>query len=281
MVYVVWGTSYLAMKVALGGFPPMLLTGLRTSFAGAVLWALLGVRGGRLSGTGWVAEAASGVLIVTLGGTLLAAGLRAGGSGMAAIMFSVMPIFTCLLGNWRDGEIPRLRWIGSGFGAAGIMLMTWNASSSKGGPGPNAMVLGSALATSVGTLWLTRTRRSDRPRPGPTSLLAFSARQLLIGGAATIAIALALGERVASWPSFEAWWAFAYLVLVVSALGYLAFNHVALQAGPAVATSYAFVNPLVAVALGAVLLGEPLTPFHVVAMGITLLGVVLVLQPPP
>jgi drug/metabolite transporter (DMT)-like permease len=132
------------------------------------------------------------------------------------------------------------------------------------------ILLVSASSWALGSMW-------SRSLPLPEGLLA-SAAQMLCGGAALLVAALARGERLAAVPGPRAMVAFAYLISFGSVVGYSAYNFLLANVRPAVATSYAYVNPVVAVALGALVLGEKVSPAAAGALVLILVGVGVVMS---
>ena len=278
-VYVLWATSYLAIKHVVQVFPPLLMSGLRSLLAAAVLYGWLRWDGQTLPPLSqWRDASWVGLFAITGGSGLLALGLRDTPSGVAAVLYATMPIFTCLIlvGGW-GARISGLQWIGSALGWMGVLLLNldvWgghvgslDAPSRLLGP---ALVLASAACAALAAVWSSRGKM-------PPSLLASTCIQLLVGGAVTTLIAVGLGQKIGR-PSGSVLGAFLYLSLVISVCGYLAFNDLTQRAGPAVATSYAYVNPPLALALGALFLGESVTGQSVLAVTIVLLGVAMVLS---
>ncbi|CDS53955.1 Permease of the drug/metabolite transporter (DMT) superfamily [Polaromonas sp. CG9_12] len=277
-VYVLWATSYLAIKHAVGVFPPLLMSGLRSLLAAAVLYGLLRLGGQTLPPfRQWRDASWVGIFATTGGSALLAMGMRDTPSGMAAVLYATMPIFACLmLVFWWGARISGLQWLGSAFGLVGIILLNrdafWGSAASLDGPprllGPG-LVLASAACTALAAALTSRGKM-------PHSVLASTCIQLLVGGVVTTLVAIGLGQDIGR-PSGSALGAFLYLSLVISVCGCLAFNDLTHRAGPAVATSYAYVNPPVALALGALFLGESVTGQGMLAMVIVLLGVAMML----
>lgn len=277
-VYVLWATSYLVIKQATVVYPPFLMSGMRSLLAAVVLYGLLRVDGQKLPPLRqWRDACLVGIIATTGGSALLAIGLRDTPSGTAAVLYATMPIFACLiLMFWWGARISGLQWLGSAFGLVGIVLLNRDAflvniTSLNGqhrflGPG---LVLASAAFTGLAAALTSRGKM-------PSSVLASSCIQLLVGGAVNTMLAIFLGQHIGR-SSTSALAAFLYLSLVVSVCGFLAFNDLTNRAGPAVATSYAYVNPPIALALGALFLGESVTPQGIFAMVVVLLGVAMVL----
>jgi drug/metabolite transporter (DMT)-like permease len=267
-LYIIWGSTYLAIRVAIGSFPPYLMAGARFLLAGLLLYGVL-----RLRGTPPPTRAQwPGVVIV---GTLLLAGGNAGvgfaeqwiATGVAAIAIAAVPLWTAffvgLMGRWPT----RVEWIGLGLGFAGVVLLNL-------GNNMWANPLGAFVLLLCPVCWAAGTALSGRVKL-PSGLMS-SASQMIVGGAASLVIGLLLGERMHSLPTVSSLEALAYLVIFGSLVAFCCFGYVIRKLRPALATSYAYVNPMVAVLLGLAFDGEHITLLGLVAMCVILTGVVLV-----
>jgi drug/metabolite transporter (DMT)-like permease len=265
-LYLVWGSTYLGIRVALEGFPPLFMAGTRYVLAGGLLYAFLRLRGApRPSAREWGGALLVGTLLVA-GNALVSVSEQWVSSGLAAVVIASMPLWAVLLaGLW--GEWPsRREWTGLAVGLAGVALL-------QGGRELRASPLGAALLVvstwswALGSMW---GRRLPLPR-GPMG----SAAEMLGGGAAWLAVSLAAGDRLAGVPAVRPLAAFAYLTVFGSLVAFSAYTWLLRHVRPALATSYAYVNPVVAVGLGA-LAGEPVGARAVGALALILLGVGIV-----
>jgi drug/metabolite transporter (DMT)-like permease len=275
-VYVVWGSTYLAIRYTVEGLPPLLAMGARFVAAGVLLAGYLLVRRGwralrptrrQLFGCGVV-----GVLLLLCGNGGVAVGEQRIASGQAALVVATVPLWVVLI-RLAAGDRPRpLSVVGSVVGFAGIAVLTAPQMGGRTGLGLLVVFLAS-FSWSVGS-WLS-------PRLGlPRDALVATTWQMLLGGAAMLLVG-ALSEtgdlRIAdAQPS--AWWALAYLVLIGSLLGYTAFSWLLANAPISLTATYAYVNPVVAVALGALFVAEPITATTLVGGAIVVAGVVLVVR---
>lgn len=293
-VYLIWGSSYLALKQAVSSMPALTVTGQRALLAGLVLLALAAWRRQPRPTLAQAGNAAlAGALVVACSSALLAEGMRSAGSGSSAVLFATMPIFACLMTALSGGGLRRRQWAGSLLGLMGVGLLHAPAldvpALLAGGTGPAAgsahagglagtatsghgLVLASAAVMALGAVVIARSRQ-------PASLLWAAGLQALCGGLLACAAAWLLGEP-ALWPSRAAGLAMLYLTLVVTVCGYLAYNHLSVRGGPVLATSYAYVNPPVALLLGVLFLGETLTATDLLAMALVLAGAALVVASP-
>jgi len=267
-VYVVWGSTYLAIRVALEGFPPLLMAGVRFALAGAALYAWL-----RLRGTAAPTRAQWGA--ATLVGGFLLLGGNGGvvvaeqwvASGLTALGVATVALWSALFaGVW--GQWPRrLEWVGLAVGFAGVALLNLEGNLRASPMGAVALLV-ATVSWAFGSMW---SRHLDLPR----GLMAAAAEMLAGGGLLLVASAV-VGERVPPVPAARAWLALAYLIVFGSWVGFSAYLYLLRRVRPAIATSYAYVNPIVAMFLGVAFAGERITPTEWLAMPVILAGVALV-----
>jgi drug/metabolite transporter (DMT)-like permease len=270
-LYIIWGSTYFAMRVALKVFPPFLMAGPRFVVAGLVLFAILRWRGAPLpTAKQWAAAGVVGFLLLTLGNGLVAVGQRTIDSGVAATVIATMPLWAAGIGSvW--GDRPTLREaIGLVAGFVGVAVLQRGGSLSFASVDTLALIF-SPIAWAFGSVL---SRRIPVP-PGPMA----SAAQMIVGGTVMLGISLARGERPLGPPTAESIGAILYLIVFGSILGFSAYGYLLRTTRPSIATSYAYVNPVVALVLGAVLGGEHFTGTKVVACLLTVGGVVIVSAP--
>jgi drug/metabolite transporter (DMT)-like permease len=267
-LYIVWGSTYLAIEVALESFPPFLMGGTRFLLAGAVLYGFLRLRGVPApSGREWVGSLGIGTLLLLGGNGGVAFAQQYVESGTAAVFVATTPIWAAfvagLLGRWPAG----LEWVGLGLGVVGVGLLHLGSGLGAQPAGLVALLVATITWASGSVLM-----RYVRQAPG----MMATAAQLLGGGLSLMVVSLAFGERLAGTPSPRAWVGWLYLVVVGSLVGYSTFVYLLERVRPSLATSYAYVNPVVAVALGAAFAGERVTGAMLLSMGLILAGVALV-----
>jgi len=268
-VYLIWGSTYLATRIAIASFPPFLLGGVRYLLAGSVLYGVLRRRGAPAPRRSqWLAGLLVGVLLLGLGNGLTALALVTVSSGVVAIVIATTPLWSVALAGLWGARPRRLELVGLGLGLAGVYTLQRGGAFAGSALGLWVALVAS-LTWALGSVWSGRL-----PRPaGPMA----AAVQMLAGGASMLAIGLARGERVGVVTS-TAVLAFVYLVVFGSLVAFTAYQFLLASTRPAVATSYAFVNPVIALLLGALLADEPLSVHHFVACGLTALAVVCVLR---
>ncbi len=278
-VYLVWGSTYLAIRVGVRTIPPLLMAGVRFLIAGALLYGLARLRGGRRpSACQWRNSAAvgAGLLLGGNGGVTLAE--RAVPSGVAALLVATVPVWMVLL-DWLwgrgQGRRPGPRLVlGLGLGLLGIVVLVGPGSLGAGGVDP----VGAAILLAASMSWAAGSilgRELDLPRDATLA----TGTEMLCGGVLLVLAGLAHGEFGGLHPSAisgASALAFAYLVLVGSLIGFTAYVWLLGHTTAARAATYAYVNPVVAVLLGWAILGEALTPRMFAAAAVIVAGVVLI-----
>lgn len=266
-LYFIWGSTYLAIRLALPGFPPLMMSGLRFVVAGGVFYLLLRLKGApRPSRAQWIAALKVGTLLIC-GNALVVVAEQWVSSGVAAVAIASVPLWSVLFaglwGRWpAKGE-----WAGLAVGLAGVALLQSGGELRASPAGAIVLVL-SAITWSLGSMWSTRL-------PLPTGPMA-AATEMLTGGTVLLGAALLRGERMTAMPDAQALGSFAYLVVFGSVIAYTAYAFLLAKVRPALATSYAYVSPVIAVFLGAMVAAEKVTPAAVVALALTLAGVAII-----
>ncbi len=266
LLYVLWGTTYFGIRVALEGFPPLLMSGGRFFAAGALLYVTVRLRGApRPSARQWGSAALVGGLLVAAN-ALVTFAERSVSSSLAAVVAASTPLWAVLVaGAW--GEWPRrAEWLGLAVGLIGVVVLQAGGGL-RASPVGAALLVASTWSWALGSMW-------SRRLPMPDGLVS-PAAQMMCGGAVFLAAALLHGERPLpglGWRPVIAW---LYLLFFGSLVGYVSFNYLLRRVRPALATSYAYVNPAVAVAIGAVA-GEAVGLRTVAALALILAGVALV-----
>ncbi len=268
LVYLVWGSTYLAMRIALAGFPPLLMAGLRFLAAGAALFIGLRLRGiARPTPSQWARSAIVGVLLLTLGNGGVAIAEQWVASGLAAIMIASVPLWAALFNGFFDRWPTRGEALGLAVGTAGVFLLNLGGDL-RGQPLGAAVLIGAAASWALGSIW---SRRLDLPQ----GMMA-SAAQMLAGGAALLLLSVIHGDRPTEGAIGAPLLAIVYLAVFGSIAAYSAYGYLLRNVSPTLATSYAFVNPAVAVLLGVGFAHERIRWTTVLAMAVILAGVALV-----
>jgi drug/metabolite transporter (DMT)-like permease len=266
-LYLVWGSTYFVLHLALQGFPPFLLGALRFLCAGAILYAVLRGRGERgPTGPEWRSALLVGAILFGGANGGLAYAQQTVSSSVAALVSATMPLWMAVFA-WWSGQPPTLReWLGLSAGFAGVALIHAGGGFSFEGLAALAL-LGSPMSWAIGSLL-------SRRLPAAPGAMA-NAAHMIGGGLCLCLFALLHGEGIPN-PSPEAWAAWAYLVFVGSLVGFVAYGFLLRNTRPAFATSYAYVNPVVAVLLGVTIGHEALSLNTVLGAAVILAAVAVI-----
>jgi len=280
LVYLSWGTTYLAIQEGVKTLPPALFAGSRVCLAGLLVLAFLRLSGGtvRLSRRDVLLTFLSGGLMFVVGNGLLTFAEKSVPSGAAAVLAATAPLWMAVLeAAWPHGE--RLAWRGwfgllIGLGGVAVLLSEkWLNQTASGLPAAGSfMVLGSAAGWALGSS-LHRHGRSSAPH------LTAAAYQMLFGGGSLAVLGLFLDEARGLTPGCltpEAIASFFYLLVVGSFIGFIAFNWLLGHASVALTGTYAYVNPVIALLVGWLVAHETPTPAIVAGVAVILVGVALV-----
>ena len=279
-ICLIWGTTYLGIRVSIETIPPFLMAGLRWLIAGVAMALLLRARGTRLpERRAWppIASMAFLLLVVGNGGVVWAEQFVT--SGLAAVIVAAGPFWMVGVDAIAGGE--RVTWralVGLSVGFAGIVLLVWPELQAGGtmGPGFGAGVIALQVACAGWAVGSSLSKRHSQA----ADVFSATALQMLLGGVMLLAIGTAAGE----WPdlhfSARSAIAFSYLTTIGSIGAYVAYVYALKHLPVAFVSLYAYVNPVIAVLLGILLLGEPFTSRMGLAAAIVLLGVAIVRRRP-
>lgn len=281
-VYTIWGSTYLAVHVALEALPPFVLGGVRFTLAGLALLAYAWARGVRRLERGqWRSVLIGSALMLVVGHGVMLYASQAVPSGLVALLGASLPLWTTLLDSVRPGgERPgALALVGLALASAGMVLLVSGSgeevSTAAVPPLEAALVVFGTLGWAVGSLYASRA-------PSPGDGVQTTGLQMLVAGVAFSVMAAARGEA-----SEIAWGAFSpsvlaavgFLTIFGSLVAFSAYTWLAPRVSPALLATHAYVNPLVALSLGVLIGGEVLTGRVVLASGLVLTAVVLLTLP--
>ena len=279
-VCLIWGTTYLGIRISLESMPPMLMGGLRWTAAGGALAIYMAVRGERWPRGAALRDAVLlGFLMLVLGnGGVVWAELYVP-SGLAAVIVASSPFWMAGVEAFRaDGERMTLRKaLGLAVGFCGIVLLVW-PELARGGAGGRQFVLGvialqiACLGWSVGSSYSKRHGRSE-------NVFSATAAQMLAGGVMMLALGTARGEWSALSFTTRSTAAFVYLSTIGAIGGFVAYTYALRHLPVSLVSLYAYINPMIAVALGVAVLGEPFTSRMAIAAALVLGGVAIVRAP--
>jgi drug/metabolite transporter (DMT)-like permease len=276
-VYVVWGSTYLAIKYTVTSLPPFLAMGSRFLLAGTVIAVLVLCLRGRAAFEGTRTQLATaavcGLFLLVGGNGLVAVAEQDVDSGLAALLIAGTPLWVVLLRALLRDRPTAATVGGLVLGLVGVAVLLLPGLNGHSELAPLLLVCLSSFLWACGTVLSTR-------RPMPADPFVTTVVQMAVGGAAMVL----LGSLGGEWGRLDlaastasSWIAFAYLVLVGSVVAYSAYVWLLAGAPLSLVTTYAYVNPAVAVGLGALFLGEPLTVPVLVGGAVIIVAVALVI----
>jgi drug/metabolite transporter (DMT)-like permease len=274
-IYVIWGSTYLAIRYAVETIPPLVTVGVRQTIAGAILLAWAWGRGFRPTRRQWAAGFALGTFFFLIGHGSLFWAEQYVGSGLAALLIATEPMFILVLG-WMMGQqkISRVSALGLAVGVAGVAMLVGAELSVKGSSllGVLAVLLGS-LSWSAGVVISPRLKL-------PSDALGRTALPTICGGAMLLIAAGIAGEfQRTHWASISlrSLAGLGYLVLFGSVVAFTAYTWLLQRVPPALVATHTYANPVVAVLLGWFLAHEPLT-LRVVLSSVAILGAIVLIR---
>jgi len=268
-VYIAWSSTYLAIRVALKDFPPFLMMGIRFFFTGAGLYLFLRIRGAPAPGrVQWRNAAFIGALLLLGGSGGVAFAEQWVASGLAALMIATVPLWTVLFSKIWEHRPSRFEWIGLALGLAGVAILNLEANLKANPAGAVTLIIAS-MSWAFGSAWSRHLSLA--------SGIMSSAAEMITGGALVLIVSFLAGEKIPLSLSWYSVAAIAYLAIFGSLVGFIAYRYLLENVRPALATSYAYVTPVLAVMLGGGLAGEQITAKGISAMIIILFSVILVM----
>jgi len=290
VLYVVWGTTYLGIKVGLSaGLPPTLFAGVRQFPAAALIFAIAAWRGTspRISWTDLRISAIVGLCLLVGGQYFAFLAEQNIPSGLAALIVALIPLWVALVESVLPGmrRPGRLGWAGLAIGFSGLGILMWPKLAAMSTPTGARELAGTAVMIVGGWLWTTGTIYAKR-NPVSADGLVVTAWEMVVAGVVLLALGTALGE----WPRFTVtpttMLALAYMSVVGSAVALTAFTYALQNLSASKVMTYAFVNPVIAVFAGA-LAGraglvppEPITAAEIVGMTVIVVGVAITTAAP-
>jgi len=277
-IYIIWGSTYLGIRVAIESMPGFLMAGVRFLFAGLLLFAFLRFRGAPWpTARQWRANAVIGTFLLLGGNGLVVWAEQTVPTGVTALLIGVQPLFFVLTEwAWPGGSRPTLITTASlllGFAGVAWLAAPWESSAHGGLHLPGVIaVLGACVFWAIGSIY------SRHAKHGADPFLA-SSLQMLCGGASLLIAALLHGDLTqldVAHITLRSWTAFAYLVAFGSLVAFSTFVWLIKHSTPARVSTYAYVNPVVAVFLGWWILDEPVTTRTIIASAVIVTAVVII-----
>lgn len=274
-IYLIWGSTYLAIRYAVETIPPLVTAGIRHSIAGSILLAWAWARGFRPTRENWLAGIGLGALFFLIGHGSLHWAEQYVGSGLAALLIATEPMFIVVLA-WLAGQqkISRLSALGLGVGVAGVAILTGFELSMKGSSLVGLLaVLAGSLSWSAGVVITPRLKL-------PSDALGRTALPTLCGAAMLLIAAGISGEFHAThWSaiSMRSIFGLGYLITFGSIIAFTSYTWLLQRCPPASVATHTYANPVVAVLLGWLLASEPLT-LRVVLASVAILGAIVLIR---
>jgi drug/metabolite transporter (DMT)-like permease len=276
-VYVVWGSTYLAIRIVVEQAPPLTSMGLRYTAAAVVLGAILIARGGprrlRLTGRQALGAGFLGLMLPVLGNGMVSVAENLGAtSGVTALLIAIAPLLIVVF-RVAEGDRPQpatMLGVALGFVGLGVLVLLGRGGADGFGIGPALIVLFASTCWAFGSyvqprLWL------------PADVFVTTVYEMLFGGLMLVALGLVSGERFTASYDARTWTALAYLVVFGSVIAFTAYVWLIANAPISFVATYAYVNPIVAVFLGWLVLSERVTAGVLAGGGIVVLAVALVI----
>jgi drug/metabolite transporter (DMT)-like permease len=280
-IYIAWGSTYVAIRVMDETVPPLIGGGIRFVSAGLAMYAFITWRRGRaprVSARELGSVALVGILLLAGGNGLVTVAERHVPAGLTSLVIASVPLWLLLL-RWISRERPaRATLAGVAVGFVGVAVLVFRGGPNQGVSVPHLLIVLAAAASWALGSWASS--RLEMPDDVSTS----TALEMLIGGAVLAVIGPLVGERysaVTSHASLRSLGAIAYLAVVGSIMAFTAYVWLLQHAPLSRVATYAYVNPVVAVVLGAILLGERITATTVIGGAVIIASVALVIRAEP
>ena len=252
-VYLIWSSTYLAMRIGVQELPPLGMASLRFAAAGLSLLVIAKQRGAAWpSARDWLRVIPIGALLFVCGNGFVGIAELSVSSGGAAVVCATMPLWTGVLGAISGERPTRREWLSLVLGFLGVIVLM-GGPSLAGEPMHIVLIILSPVCWSLGSILARRNAALSK-----IDTFMSSAMQMIAGSVLLALASLLRGEHFPAHASTGAWLAVVYLFIFGSLVGFTAYNWLLRNARPVVATSYAYVNPVLAVLLGAALSGEAL-----------------------
>ncbi len=269
-VYVIWGSTYLAMRIAVEGLPPFLMAGTRFILTGLILFAFLKARGAPTpTRREWLASVPVGVLMFVLGNGTVALAEKHVSSSIAAVVCGSMPLWVGALSPFFGLKTSAREWAGLAVGFVGVAVLSLGGEL-RAEPFSAVLLMVAPVSWALGSL-LARTW------PLPKGLMS-AATQMLTGGVAMSVLSVLHGDRLPDPLPMRSVQAWVYLAVFGSLVAYSAYTWLLRETRPAVATSYSYVNPVVAVLFGAFFANEAVRLETVISLILISISTAMVLR---
>jgi len=272
-VYLIWGSTYLAIAIAVQTLPPLLSAGLRFCLAGLILLSVIAVRRGlRVGREQLLGAAIVGLLLLVGGNGFVVLAERTVPSGLAALIIASVPLWIVVFRRVAGDRIHPSTFIGVAVGFAGVAFLVVPRGSGGAADANGLLLLVATVSWALGTFLAPRLRM-------PGDALLSTGIQQLAGGVVLLVLGTVMGElghfEPSTW-SVNSLLALGYLVVFGSLVAFTAYSWLLQHAPVSLVSTYAYVNPVVAVFLGALILAEPVTPSIVIGAAIIVAAVAFI-----
>ena len=276
-VCLIWGTTYLGIKIALETIPPFLMGGIRYSISGVILAAWLIARGAGLPATGdWGRLAVLGFFMLAMGNGGVVWGEQYLSSGLTAVLIGTSPFWMVSVDSMLTGgrQLGLREWLGLVIGFGGIVMLVWPDISAGGASGRGVAigVLSVQIACAGWAVGSAYTRRHVMPK----DVLGSAALQMFFGGLFMLVAGTVSGEWSDLSFNQRTTVSLVYLTLVGAVIAFAAYSYALKHLDMAIVSLYSYVNPVIAVVLGTIILGEPFNARMAAAIAVIAIGVVVV-----
>jgi drug/metabolite transporter (DMT)-like permease len=269
-VYVIWGSTYLAIRVMVRTVPPLYGAGARFMVAGALMLAFLGRRSLRVNRRELLACAVVGTLLAGGGNGLVTVAEQDVPSGLAAVLIASVPLWIVVFRAAVGDRIRRAALFGVLSGFAGVALLLLPGTGGGAPLGPSLVIIAAAVSWGFGSFI---SQSIGLPRDG----LVTTGWQMLFGGTVLVLSGAITGEHVGT-PSSESIWAWVYLVVIGALVAYTSYTWLLRNAPIQLVSTYAYVNPVVAVILGALILNESVGAITVIGTAVIVGSVAVIVR---
>ena len=279
LICIVWGTTYLAIRVCLETIPPFLMGGIRYVIAGALLAAGLAIRGERLPRPpAWTSLAILGFFMIGVGNGGVVWAEQTVTSGLTAVLVAMSPFWMVGIDAIVPPRVPLTgrRILGLLIGFAGIVMLVWPEIQLGGGRSFLVGVMSAQIACVGWAIGSAYSRRRGHGAAKDENVLATAAFQMLFGGVCLLVAALVTREMSHLTFTLRTASALAYLIVAGAIAGFTAYAYALKHLPVAMVSTYAYINPVIAVILGTLILREPFNVRMMLAAGVVLAGILLV-----
>lgn len=283
-VYLIWGSTYFAIAYVIESMPPLLAMGIRFLLAGLLLSLIIALRNGRgelkIAPGELKTSLVMGFLLLGFGIGTVSIAQEFVPSGIVSLIIAALPLWIAIFRTISGERLAKISWLGLAIGFAGVALLLKPGSITPVNEIANSKLFLFMLLVLLGNVgWALGTFLAPR-FPLPKNTLVFTAYEMLAGGISLSLAGFIKGESISDFldATLSSWLWFVYLIIFGSIAAYTAYLWLVANAPVSLTATYAYVNPIIAVALGAIFLDELITSAYAIGGLIILVGVILVVS---